>query len=337
VSIVQLVGDQRSPVDLVATSTLTDAVVPVEPSSIAGGGVAEVWIEIPEVADEIPFSLTVASAGGAVLEPVTIDAVAVPGVDDLADQATEIAGLFIDRIEEDVPGLPADESGLVGGTPVAGLLVVTHYAWFTAEAEIGVAWHIMVAPDDFAELYVRPRSELRPTRAFRVSSWTRRWQAAMCRSRRSRRRPTSCGDGAPQRVDVEHLEPWLHVDGADGEQLEFDHVAVRVETHHGAGDTEVRCEDDVRALGEEVVGSHEIGFGLDLPAGVRQPDRPGRVGGIELWVLVQGEVRIPLGAGQAQEREPVLVVVGDDLGAEQVPVELDGPAAVGDIEGDVVE
>lgn len=172
VSIVQLVGDLRSPVDLVATSTLTDAVVTVEPSSITGGGVAEVWIEIPEVVDEISFSLTVAPAAGVMLEPVTIDAVAVPGVDDLADQATEIAGLFIDRIEEEVPGLPADAKGLIGGTPVAGLLVVTHYAWFTAEAEIGVAWHIMVAPDDFAELYVRPRDQLRPTRAFRVSSWS---------------------------------------------------------------------------------------------------------------------------------------------------------------------
>jgi hypothetical protein len=30
----------------------------------------------------------------------------------------------------------------------------------------------MVAPDDWAELYLRPRDELRPTRAFRVSSWS---------------------------------------------------------------------------------------------------------------------------------------------------------------------
>jgi hypothetical protein len=61
---------------------------------------------------------------------------------------------------------------LTGGTPVAGLLVVSHYAWFTPEYEVGLAWHIMGAPDDFAELYVRPRGGLAPTRAFRVGSWS---------------------------------------------------------------------------------------------------------------------------------------------------------------------
>lgn len=30
----------------------------------------------------------------------------------------------------------------------------------------------MVAPDDWAELYLRPRDSLTPTRAFRLSSWS---------------------------------------------------------------------------------------------------------------------------------------------------------------------
>lgn len=49
---------------------------------------------------------------------------------------------------------------------------MTHYAWFTDEYEIGLAWHVMVAPDDWAELYVRPRKVLAPTVAFRLDSWS---------------------------------------------------------------------------------------------------------------------------------------------------------------------
>ena len=55
---------------------------------------------------------------------------------------------------------------------MAGLLVVSHYAWFTDDAEIGLAWHIMVAPDDWAELTIRPRDQLAPTQAFRLNSWS---------------------------------------------------------------------------------------------------------------------------------------------------------------------
>lgn len=172
-ALVEVRGDaQPGPVELVATSSLDGMTVRVGPSSIAVGGVAEVWVEVPEVDQDVPFTVTVVASRGAEEVSLAIDATAVPGVDDVADTAGQIVQVFLDTMATEVPGLPATADDLMGGTPVAGLLVVTHYVWFTPEYEVGLAWHIMVAPDDFAELYVRPRTVLAPTRAFRIGSWS---------------------------------------------------------------------------------------------------------------------------------------------------------------------
>jgi DNA-binding CsgD family transcriptional regulator len=114
-------------------------------------------------------------------------------------------------------------------------------------------------------------------------------------------------------------------------------VAVRVEPHHGAGHTEVRGQDDPGPLGEEVERGDEVGGVVDSPAGVRHADLVGRVGGADVCMLVQRDVAVVGGARQAQERESMGGVLGDDLCAEEVAVEAGGPVAVGDIEGDVVQ
>ncbi len=172
-ALVEVRGDaEPGPVEMAAASSIAGMTVRVEPASIAVGEVAEVWVEVPEVDRDVPFTVTVTATRGSDEESLAIDATAVPGVDDLADTAGQIVQVFLDAVAAEVPGLPATADDLTGGTPVAGLLVVTHYAWFTPEYEIGLAWHIMVAPDDFAELYVRPRTGLAPTRAFRIGSWS---------------------------------------------------------------------------------------------------------------------------------------------------------------------
>jgi hypothetical protein len=64
------------------------------------------------------------------------------------------------------------ESEFEGAMVAPRLLVVSHYMFTNELYELGVSWHVTVAPDDWAELYLRPRDELHPTRAFRVSSWS---------------------------------------------------------------------------------------------------------------------------------------------------------------------
>jgi hypothetical protein len=43
---------------------------------------------------------------------------------------------------------------------------------FDEEYEIGLSWHVMLAPDDWSEVYIRPRNETAPVRAFRLKSWS---------------------------------------------------------------------------------------------------------------------------------------------------------------------
>lgn len=165
------VGGTSGAVHLVGTASIASAEVSFVPADVAAGGVAEVWVDLPDTTTDVPFTVAVSDRDGHT-STVSFDATLVPGVDDVAETAGQIVEVFLDRIGGDVAGLPASATGLTAGTPVAGLLVVTHYAWFTDDYEIGLAWHIMVAPDDFAELYLRPRDSLVPTKAYRINSWS---------------------------------------------------------------------------------------------------------------------------------------------------------------------
>ncbi len=165
-------GSAGEPILWQATASLEGASVEIVPSSTEGDAVAEAWLHVPDVVGESAVTVTVTGRRGDREGTIVVNATVVPGVDDLEPVALDIAELFLRGLDGRVEGLPGERSALALGTPVAGLLVVSHYAWFTDEFEIGLAWHIMVAPDDWAELYLRPRSELVPTRAFRVSSWS---------------------------------------------------------------------------------------------------------------------------------------------------------------------
>jgi hypothetical protein len=163
--------DQGGAVELTATVDLKGATASLEPAALDDAGVAEVWVDLPDTDQETPFTVTVTASRDDARSSVDVAAIEAPGTDDLAPMATDIAAVYL-RDLAGSSGLPATVDELTGGTPVAGLLVVSHYAWFTDQYEIGLAWHIMIAPDDFSELYVRPRGELAPTQAWRIDSWS---------------------------------------------------------------------------------------------------------------------------------------------------------------------
>lgn len=165
-------GQESDPIELDATIDLDGALAEVDPVRVVPGDVAEIWVDLPDITGEVPFRVTVTATRHDEGRTVAIDATAVPGTDDLEPTALDIAEVFIDALAGADDALPPTTSGLVDGTPVAGLLVVSQYAWFTDDAEIGLAWHVMVAPDDWAELTIRPRDQLTPTRAFRLDSWS---------------------------------------------------------------------------------------------------------------------------------------------------------------------
>lgn len=98
------------------------------------------------------------------------------GADDvfpLAD-AEQVLALFLPWLAEQHPELGIGPDTQFIATPTKPhWLVVSHYLFFSERWEIGVRWHIMIPPDNWAEMYLRERFvEVQPTRGFKVDSWT---------------------------------------------------------------------------------------------------------------------------------------------------------------------
>jgi hypothetical protein len=94
-----------------------------------------------------------------------------PGEDGLAADARAHLAPFLGWLAKFHPELGIDERTNLEGTPGSWVLVIDHYQFLSEEWEIGLAWHVMIPPDDWARIYLRRRwSEVRPARAFEFSS-----------------------------------------------------------------------------------------------------------------------------------------------------------------------
>ncbi|HSJ85120.1 MAG TPA: hypothetical protein VLA91_15065 [Acidimicrobiia bacterium] len=154
------------------TASASGAKVSVRPSEISDIEVAEVTVVPDATATETELTVTIEVATDDTTRTVTRTASVLPWDDDRGEQAAEILGLFTswlagNRLELNI----TPETEFEGTFLAPQLLVVSHYGFFNDEWEIGLAWHVMIPPDDFAEIYLRPRSALRPTLAFRIGSW----------------------------------------------------------------------------------------------------------------------------------------------------------------------
>jgi hypothetical protein len=148
------------------------ATVTVRPTEISGAEVAEVTV-VPDGVDgegELVITIEVKTEEGT--DTVTRATTIVPWEDDRSEQGARVLGLFTPWLAENRSELGVDADTPFEGTFVAPeLLIVSHYTFFNDRWEIGVAWHVMTAPDDFAQIYLRDRSELQPSLAFRIGSW----------------------------------------------------------------------------------------------------------------------------------------------------------------------
>ena len=172
--LVLLVGNADAEAgQLTIAADATNASVTIDPSTIGGDQVAEVTV-VPAATrteSETAITIDVVQENGQSLSwnrTVTV----LPWDDDRGEQARDILALFTTWLAENRPELGVTPETEFEGTFLAPqLLVVSHYGFFSEEWEIGLAWHVMLPPDDFSEIYLRPRSELRPAMAFRINSW----------------------------------------------------------------------------------------------------------------------------------------------------------------------
>lgn len=158
-------------VDLAASAA--GAEVAVEPASIAPGQVAEMRVVPGASAAGATLAVTLAGVRGAFSHERLVDLPVRAGEDGLAAEAAAMRDLFVPWLEANRP-----ELGITASTPWEGsivrpgILVVMHYLYFSDEWEMGLMWHVMIPPHDWARIYLRRRYvETAPSLAFEIPSW----------------------------------------------------------------------------------------------------------------------------------------------------------------------
>jgi hypothetical protein len=158
----------------------TGAAVPEEAASLTVGGVGELTAILHGVeqtppgsdATEVRTPLVVTGVRGDQTHRVVVPVRVLPGEDDRRATAEEHLSRWTDWLATAHPELGIDAS--TEWTPTAvqpHILVVSHYLFLSSEWELGLTWHIMIAPYDWSRIYLRPRGELEPTLAFELSSY----------------------------------------------------------------------------------------------------------------------------------------------------------------------
>ena len=162
------------------------ATVSIEPETISQNQVAEITVVPGAATTETEMRIDITARRGDHEETITKTTAVFDWPDDREEQAAEILGVFTAWLADNEPALGITPATMFEGSFVSTLLVVSHYAYFNDDWEVGLSWHIMIPPDDFAEVYLRPRDALRPERAFRIASWQ-----------------TALATGVPEVIEVE--------------------------------------------------------------------------------------------------------------------------------------
>ena len=169
--VVTITNESATDEPVAISATASGAQVTVQPTVIRNGEVAEVTVVVDPVVDETPLDIVVTGTRGGQELSVTRSTSVLPWEDDRGTYAATLLDVFTDWLAEnrsDLAITPATE--FTGSFVAPGLLVVSHYLFVSDEWEVGLSWHVMLAPDDWAEVYLRPRATFAPTLAFRLQS-----------------------------------------------------------------------------------------------------------------------------------------------------------------------
>jgi len=158
-----------TPVTLAVSANGGEATV--EPGTISEGEVAEVWITPDATATEREMEIVVTGTRGGLEATQTKTFTVLVWEDDRGEYARTLLDLFTIWLAENRPDLGVSpDTVFTGSLSAPGLLVVSHYLFLSDDWEVGLSWHVMIPPDDWSEIYLRPRGGGVPTLAFRLSS-----------------------------------------------------------------------------------------------------------------------------------------------------------------------
>lgn len=168
-----LVTVEESENDAVTISaSVSGADVTVVHPDITDHQVAEVIVVPKDDTIGKMLDVTILGTRGAATDSETLHFEVVEGEDDRKARAEELLKSFVEYLEEVHPELNITEDTQWTGTMVSPQwLVVSHYLFFSDEWEIHLAWHVMIAPSDWARIDLRHRwDEEVPSYAFEISS-----------------------------------------------------------------------------------------------------------------------------------------------------------------------
>ncbi len=154
------------------TASATKArVLDIVPVVLKPGVVGEVWVAADPATEELSASVTITAVRGGVSRTVTRTLPVFPMKDERAADAKPHAARWLAWLAAEHP-----ELGITADTEwepvfVSTLLVVSHYSYWSKDWEMTVAWHNMIAPYDWTDVFLRHRgTDLLPTLAFRIDS-----------------------------------------------------------------------------------------------------------------------------------------------------------------------
>lgn len=147
------------------------ATITIEPQPLPPGVVGEVSVVPAAVDTDTTLEVLITARRGSIERIETRTLTMFPGEDGLAAEATEHLDTFVAWLAVSRPELGIDDATTWESTPGSWVLVVSHYLFFSADWEVDLAWHVMIAPDDWSRIQLRHRwTEMRPSLAFEISS-----------------------------------------------------------------------------------------------------------------------------------------------------------------------
>jgi len=158
---------------VVVSARAAGATVRVEEPEVGPGeDVAEVVVTTDAASVGGSVTVTVEGSRGRATDLVEVSFEVVEGTDDRAEYAAQLRDRFVGWLAENRPELGITAATRWDATIVSPQwLVVSHYLFFSDEWELHVAWHIMIAPHDWARIDLRPRFRLtQPSLAFEIPS-----------------------------------------------------------------------------------------------------------------------------------------------------------------------
>jgi len=154
------------------TGKADDVELNISPTNLTPSKVAEITV-IPgtnTINKTVPIEIT--GEREDLVETLNTSVKVIQGEDQIQASVEEIRDRFIPWLAENHPEFGiTNETNWTGTIVTPNILIVANYLFFSNEWEMGLTYHVMIPPNDWARIYLRKRfEELKPSFAFEISS-----------------------------------------------------------------------------------------------------------------------------------------------------------------------